>query len=82
MCRLRSASSARDGLHTTGADMLRFIAWNVDPTGDDLRELRQISQAAYLFRDGLTSIVGIDDAGPMAAMSLGWVISFRTATAR
>jgi D-alanyl-D-alanine-carboxypeptidase/D-alanyl-D-alanine-endopeptidase len=63
------------GLHTTGADMLKWIAWNVDQDGDTMRELRRVTQAAYLYRDGLASVVGIDDAGPMAAMSLGgWVI--------
>ena len=63
------------GLHTTGADMLKWIAWNVDRDGDKMRELRRVSQAAYLYRDGLDSIVGIDDAGPMAAMTLGgWVV--------
>ena len=63
------------GLHTTGADMLKWIAWNVDRDGDAMRELRRVSQAAYLYRDGLDSVVGIDDAGPMAAMTLGgWVV--------
>jgi D-alanyl-D-alanine-carboxypeptidase/D-alanyl-D-alanine-endopeptidase len=64
------------GLHTTGADMLRFIAWNLDRTGEDLREVRQITQAAHVYRDGLKTVVGIDDAGPMGAMGLGWVINF------
>jgi D-alanyl-D-alanine-carboxypeptidase/D-alanyl-D-alanine-endopeptidase len=62
------------GLHTTGADMLKWIRWNLDRDGDDLRELRLVTQSAYLYRDGLESVVGIDDAGPMGAMSLGWVI--------
>ena len=64
------------GLHTTGADMLRFIQWNLDQTGEDLREVRQITQAGHVFRDGLNTVVGIDDAAPMGAMGLGWVISF------
>ena len=64
------------GLHTTGADMLRFIEWNLDQTGEDLREIRQITQAAHVYRDGLNTVVGIDDAAPMGAMGLGWVISF------
>jgi D-alanyl-D-alanine-carboxypeptidase/D-alanyl-D-alanine-endopeptidase len=64
------------GLHTTGADMLRFIKWNLDQTGEELREVRQITQAAHVYRDGLNAVVGIDDAGPMGAMGLGWVINF------
>lgn len=64
------------GLHTTGADMLRFIAWNLDQTGEQLREVRQITQAGHVYRDGLNTVMGIDDAGPMGAMGLGWVINF------
>ncbi len=63
------------GLQTTGADMLKWIAWNLDRNGDDLRELRLATQASYLYRDGLGSVVGMDDGGPMAAMGLGWVIT-------
>lgn len=63
------------GLHTTGADMLRWIKWNLDQTANDLSELRLVTQAAYLYRDGLNSIVGLDDAGQMGAMGLGWVIT-------
>jgi len=39
------------------------------------RDLRLLDHAAYLYRDGLTSVVGLDDAGPMDAMGLGWVIN-------
>jgi D-alanyl-D-alanine-carboxypeptidase/D-alanyl-D-alanine-endopeptidase len=63
------------GLHTTGADMLRFIKWNLDKSANDMSELRLMTQAAFLYRDGLNSVVGIDDASPMSAMGLGWVIS-------
>jgi D-alanyl-D-alanine-carboxypeptidase/D-alanyl-D-alanine-endopeptidase len=64
------------GLHTTGADMLRFIKWNLDTSADSMSELRLMTHAAFLYRDGLKSVVGIDDASPMGAMGLGWVISF------
>lgn len=63
------------GLHTTGADMLRFIKWNLDKSPNAMSELRLVTQAAFLYRDGLKSVVGIDDASPMGAMGLGWVIS-------
>src|SRR6185437_8731160 len=39
------------------------------------RDLRLLDHAAYLYRDGLTSAVGVDDGGPMDAMGLGWVIN-------
>jgi len=65
-----------DGLHSTGADMLRFIAWSVDRDGDDLRALRQLTQAAHVWRDGLDMVYGVEDGGPMGAMGLGWSIVF------
>jgi D-alanyl-D-alanine-carboxypeptidase/D-alanyl-D-alanine-endopeptidase len=65
-----------DGLHSTGADMLRFIAWSVARGGDDLRALRQLTQAAQVWRDGLATVYGVEDAGTMDAMGLGWSIVF------
>lgn len=63
------------GLHTTANDMLRWISWHVDntPSAADA-ELRLVDHAAFLYRDGLESVVGLDDGGPMDAMGLGWVI--------
>src|SRR5262249_8905299 len=37
------------------------------------RALRLLDHAAYLYRDGLTSAIGLGDAGTMDAMGLGWV---------
>ena len=64
------------GLHTTGADMLRWIKWNLHQTTTISPELRELTQAAHVYRDGFRSIVGMDDGGQMGAMGLGWVITF------
>jgi serine-type D-Ala-D-Ala carboxypeptidase/endopeptidase len=64
------------GLHSTGADMLRWIKWNLHQTTTISPELRELTQAAHVYRDGLRSIVGLDDGGQMGAMGLGWVITF------
>ena len=63
------------GLHTTANDMLRWISWHADnkPSAADA-EMRLVNHAAFLYRDGLKSVVGVDDGGPMDAMGLGWVI--------
>jgi serine-type D-Ala-D-Ala carboxypeptidase/endopeptidase len=63
------------GLHTTANDMLRWISWHVDnkPSAADA-ELGLVNHAAFLYRDGLKSVVGVDDGGAMDAMGLGWVI--------
>ena len=64
------------GLHTTARDMLAWIKWNLDrsPTADS--EFKTVTQGAFVFRDGLETVVGLDDGGPMGAMSLGWVMTF------
>jgi D-alanyl-D-alanine-carboxypeptidase/D-alanyl-D-alanine-endopeptidase len=62
------------GLHATAADMQKFMAWHLDRDAAEDTEVRRMSHAAWLWRDGLTPLVGLDDAGEMAAMSLGWVV--------
>jgi serine-type D-Ala-D-Ala carboxypeptidase/endopeptidase len=67
------------GLHTTANDMARWMKWHLDRFAMTDRDLRLLDHAAYLYRDGLTAVVGLDDAGPMDAMGLGWVINLPTA---
>jgi serine-type D-Ala-D-Ala carboxypeptidase/endopeptidase len=67
------------GLHTTANDMARWMKWHLDRFAAKDRDLRLTDHAAYLYRDGLTSVVGLDDAGPMDAMGLGWVINLPSA---
>jgi serine-type D-Ala-D-Ala carboxypeptidase/endopeptidase len=63
------------GLHTTANDMARWMKWHLDRAAVADRELRLLDHAAYLYRDGLTAVSGLDDGGPMDAMGLGWVIN-------
>lgn len=60
------------GLYTSAADMMKFMAWHLgkDAAGD---AERTIDHAGWLWRDGLSPVSGIDDAGPMGMMTLGWV---------
>jgi D-alanyl-D-alanine-carboxypeptidase/D-alanyl-D-alanine-endopeptidase len=55
------------GLHTTGADMLRWIKWNIERTTTVRPDLREFTQAAHVYRDGLRSVFGMDDGGPILA---------------
>jgi D-alanyl-D-alanine-carboxypeptidase/D-alanyl-D-alanine-endopeptidase len=66
------------GIQTTPNDLLRWIKWNVDRSPGAESETRLLDHAAYLYRDGLTAVVGVDDGGPMDAMGLGWVIKLPT----
>jgi D-alanyl-D-alanine-carboxypeptidase/D-alanyl-D-alanine-endopeptidase len=63
------------GLHTTANDIARWMKWHLDRYAATDRDLRLLDHAAYLYRDGLTTVSGLDDAGPMDAMGLGWVIN-------
>ncbi|MFI0844344.1 D-alanyl-D-alanine-carboxypeptidase/endopeptidase AmpH [Mesorhizobium sp. IMUNJ 23232] len=60
------------GLYSSAADMMKFMAWHLgkDAAGD---AERTIDHAGWLWRDGLSPVSGIDDAGPMGMMTLGWV---------
>ena len=62
------------GLYSTANDMTRWMNWHLDRAATSDRDLRLLDHAAYLYRDGLTSVMGLDDAGPMDAMGLGWVV--------
>ncbi|WP_146345999.1 D-alanyl-D-alanine-carboxypeptidase/endopeptidase AmpH [Falsiphaeobacter marinintestinus] len=61
-------------LHTTANDMLEYLKWNLDRFADPDSEARNISHAAWLIRDGLNPVYGLDESGQMDAMGLGWVI--------
>jgi len=63
------------GLHTTASDIGRWMKWHTDRNAQADRDLRLFDHAAYVYRDGLSAVSGLDDAGPMDAMGLGWVIN-------
>ncbi|MEF2549199.1 D-alanyl-D-alanine-carboxypeptidase/endopeptidase AmpH [Aurantimonas sp. E1-2-R+4] len=65
--------SGASGLHTTANDMIRYLKWNLDRFGEGM-EARTLSHAAYLVRDGLNPVYGMDESGHMDAMGLGWVV--------
>lgn len=61
-------------LYTTANDMVKYLSWNLDRFGQDGAEPRSISHAAWIMRDGLDPVFGMDESGHMDAMGLGWVI--------
>ena len=46
----------------------------LDRNGASNAAERLIDHAAYLWRDGLNAVFGMDESGHMDAMGLGWVI--------
>jgi D-alanyl-D-alanine-carboxypeptidase/D-alanyl-D-alanine-endopeptidase len=66
--------SGSGGLHSTADDMLRWLAWHLDRFATTDSEMRFLDHAAYLQRDGLNPVFGLDESGHMDAMGLGWVV--------
>ena len=62
------------GLYSTANDMLRWLRWHLDRFSPKDAEMRFLDHAAYLDRDGLNPVFGMDEGGMMDAMGLGWVI--------
>jgi D-alanyl-D-alanine-carboxypeptidase/D-alanyl-D-alanine-endopeptidase len=62
------------GLYTTADDMLRWLGWHLDRFAATDAELRLLDHAAYVYRDGLNPVFGLDESGRMDAMGLGWIV--------
>jgi serine-type D-Ala-D-Ala carboxypeptidase/endopeptidase len=62
------------GLYSTTNDMLRWLGWHLDRFATANAEMRLLDHAAYLDRDGLNPVFGMDEGGMMDAMGLGWVV--------
>ena len=62
------------GLYSTPRDLLRWLQWHLDRFGAERAAERLIDHAAYLWRDGLNSVFGMDESGHMDALGLGWVV--------
>src|SRR5271157_6343291 len=62
------------GLYLSPPDLLRWLQWHLDRLGAERAAERLIDHAAYLWRDGLNSVFGMDESGHMDAMGLGWVV--------
>lgn len=60
-------------LYSTPDDMLKWLAWHLDRFARSDAEMRTLGLAAYLQRDGLDPVFGMDEAAQMSALGLGWV---------
>ena len=65
------------GLRSTANDLLRWLQWHLDAAGP-AREVRFLDHGVYLQRDGLKTVVGMDESGRMDGMGLGWVAMYAT----
>ncbi len=62
------------GLYSSARDLLAWLRWHLDRFENERAAERLIDHAAYLWRDGLNAVFGMDESGHMDAMGLGWVI--------
>ena len=62
------------GLYSTGNDMVRWLRWHLDRFATQGAEMRLLDHAVYVERDGLNPVIGVDEAGHMDAVGLGWVV--------
>jgi len=62
------------GLYSSARDLLAWLQWHLDRFSNDRADERLIDHAAYLWRDGLSAVFGMDESGHMDAMGLAWVI--------
>jgi D-alanyl-D-alanine-carboxypeptidase/D-alanyl-D-alanine-endopeptidase len=67
-------ASGASGLYSTPDDVLRWLSWHLDRFSSKDAEVRLLDHAAYLQRDGLSPVFGLDESGRMDAMSLGWIV--------
>jgi serine-type D-Ala-D-Ala carboxypeptidase/endopeptidase len=65
------ATDGSGGLYSTGDDMVRWLHHNLEDTTETLA----LSHAVYRQRQALPAAIGFDEAGPMAGLGLGWVIT-------
>ena len=50
------------------------MQWHLDRFDENDAEVRMLDHAAYLYRDNLSPVSGMDESGHMDAMCLGWVV--------
>ncbi|MBV8793979.1 MAG: D-alanyl-D-alanine-carboxypeptidase/endopeptidase AmpH [Hyphomicrobiales bacterium] len=62
------------GLYSSARDLLAWLKWHLDRFSTERASERLIDHAAYLWRDGLSAVFGMDESGHMDAMGLAWVI--------
>jgi serine-type D-Ala-D-Ala carboxypeptidase/endopeptidase len=67
-------AAGASGLYSTADDILRWLSWHLDRFATKDAEVRLLDHAAYLQRDGLNPVSGLDESGRMDAISLGWIV--------
>ena len=70
-CVDQSGEAASGGLYSTASDMALWLKAELAPGAEQGR--RSISQAVYLRRAQLATVIGLDHAGPADGVGLAWI---------
>ena len=62
------------GLYSSARDLMAWLQWHLARFSNERAAERLIDHAAYLWRDGLSAVFGMDESDHMDAMGLGWII--------
>jgi serine-type D-Ala-D-Ala carboxypeptidase/endopeptidase len=71
------AMAASGGLYSTANDMIAFMRWHLDRTSERA-SVRVVNHAIYVPRDGLSTVLGLDEAGQMDGLGLAWIAMMPT----
>jgi serine-type D-Ala-D-Ala carboxypeptidase/endopeptidase len=66
------AMAASGGLYATADDMIAFMRWHLGRTSERA-SVRVVDHAIYVPRDGLSTVLGLDEAGRMDGLGLAWI---------
>jgi D-alanyl-D-alanine-carboxypeptidase/D-alanyl-D-alanine-endopeptidase len=67
-------AAGASGIYSTPDDILRWLAWHLDRFASKDAAVRFLDHLAYLQRDGLDPVSGLDESGQMDAVGLGWIV--------
>ena len=71
------AMAASGGVYSTANDMIAFMRWHLDRTSERA-SVRVVDHAIYVPRDGLSTVLGLDEAGQMDGLGLAWIAMMPT----
>jgi serine-type D-Ala-D-Ala carboxypeptidase/endopeptidase len=67
-------AAGASGIYSTPDDILHWLSWHLDRFASKDAAVRFLDHTAYLQRDGLDPVSGLDESGHMDAVGLGWIV--------
>jgi D-alanyl-D-alanine-carboxypeptidase/D-alanyl-D-alanine-endopeptidase len=67
-------AAGASGVYSTPGDILRWLSWHLDRFALKDAAVRLLDHTAFLHRDGLNPVSGLDESGLIDAVGLGWIV--------